>query len=92
MLISDLFEGGNEREMVLRLASLKASGVQVISLLALNDQGAPNYDKQIASHLARLDIPAFACTPDLFPELMASALKKEDLRQWLGRHQVVLKN
>jgi hypothetical protein len=66
--------------------------VQVISLLALNDQGAPNFDKTIAAHLAQLDIPTFACTPDLFPELMASALKKEDLHLWMGRHGVVRKN
>ncbi len=92
VLISDLFEGGNQREMIQRLASFRASGVQVISLLALNDQGAPNFDKAIAAQLAQLDIPTFACTPDLFPELMASALKKEDLHLWLGRHGVVRKN
>ena len=84
--------GGNEKEMLQRMASFRASGVQIISLLALNDQGAPNYDKHIAAQLAQLDIPAFACTPDLFPDLMASALKKEDLRQWMGRNGVVGKN
>lgn len=92
VLISDLFEGGNEKEMLQRMASFRASGVQIISLLALNDQGAPNYDKHIAAQLAQLDIPTFACTPDLFPDLMASALKKEDLRQWMGRNGVVGKN
>lgn len=92
VLISDLFEGGNEKEMLQRMASFRAAGVQIISLLALNDQGAPNYDKHIAAQLAQLDIPTFACTPDLFPDLMASALKKEDLRQWMGRNGVVGKN
>lgn len=92
VLISDLFEGGNEKEMLQRLASFRAAGVQIISLLALNDQGAPNYDKHVAAQLSQLDIPAFACTPDLFPDLMASALKKEDLRQWMGRNGVVGKN
>lgn len=92
VLISDLFEGGNEKEMLQRLASFRAAGVQIISLLALNDQGAPNYDKHVAAQLSQMDIPAFACTPDLFPDLMASALKKEDLRQWMGRNGVVGKN
>lgn len=92
VLISDLFEGGNEKEMLQRLASFRAAGVQIISLLALNDQGAPNYDKHVAAQLSQLDVPAFACTPDLFPDLMASALKKEDLRQWMGRNGVVGKN
>jgi hypothetical protein len=29
--------------------------------------------------LAALGIPAFACTPDRFPELMAAALENRDL-------------
>lgn len=91
VLISDLFEGGNARELLRRCAALKASGVQFIVLLALNDQGAPAYDHRIAAELAALGIPAFACTPDLFPELMAAAIRKEDLRQWAGREGLALK-
>jgi hypothetical protein len=29
-----------------------------------------------------LGVPAFACTPDLFPELMTAASSGRDLRQW----------
>ncbi|MEL6862966.1 MAG: VWA domain-containing protein [Bacteroidota bacterium] len=89
VLISDLFEGGNEREMLKRAAAIKASGAQFIALLALSDQGAPVFDQSMASQLATLDIPAFACTPDQFPDLMATAVKKEDIRQWMGRHQII---
>ncbi|MEM9917910.1 MAG: VWA domain-containing protein [Bacteroidota bacterium] len=84
VLISDLFEGGNEAKMLRRIAGIKASGVQFIALLALNDKGAPSYDHDVASQLAAMDIPSFACTPELFPDLMAAAIKKEDLRQWAG--------
>src|SRR5688572_32983325 len=45
VLISDLFEGGNAQEMLKRVASLVAGGVQVIALLALNDDGAPVFDQ-----------------------------------------------
>ena len=79
VLISDLYEGGNEQEMMKTIASLKAAGVQLISLLALNDKGAPVYDKDNAAKLAAMDIPVFACTPDQFPPLMAAAIKKENL-------------
>ena len=92
VLISDLFEGGNVKEMLRKIAQIKASGAQFIALLALNDEGVPAYDKDIASQLANMDIPAFGCSPDQFPSLMASAIKKEDLRQWMSREGVVAKN
>ncbi len=87
-LISDLFEGGNAQELIKRIASLKAGGTQVISLLALNDEGAPSYDRDVAAALAQLDIPAFACTPEQFPGLMAAVIEKQDIRQWMGRQQI----
>jgi Mg-chelatase subunit ChlD len=89
VLISDLFEGGNREEMLKRSASLVASGVQVIALLALNDEGAPAYDHNVASAFAGLGIPAFACTPDLFPDLMANAIQHMDLNQWAATNGVV---
>lgn len=75
VLISDLFEGGHRTEMLHRAAQLKENGVQVVSLLALDDAGAPAYDHQLAAQLAAMDIPAFACTPDKFPALMEAAIK-----------------
>jgi Mg-chelatase subunit ChlD len=92
VLISDLYEGGNAEELIRQAASVKASGVQFISLLALSDDGAPSYDREIAAEFAALDIPSFACTPDRFPGLMAAAIKKEDMRQWLGREGIVGKS
>ncbi len=89
VLISDLYEGGNRDEMLQRAASLAASGVQVIALLALNDQGTPSYDHNVASAFAGLNIPAFAGTPDLFPDLMATAIQRCDLNQWAAANGVV---
>jgi Mg-chelatase subunit ChlD len=91
VLISDLYEGGNEKEMHRRMQEIAGAGVQVICLLALSDDGCPSYDKRNAQEFAKHDIPVFACTPDLFPELMAAAIKKSDLKQWAGDHDVVLK-
>ncbi|MCX4410725.1 MULTISPECIES: VWA domain-containing protein [unclassified Streptomyces] len=79
VLISDLYEGGIRDEMLKRVATMKASGVQFVTLLALSDEGAPAYDREHAAALAALDAPAFACTPDLFPEVMAAAIEKRPL-------------
>jgi len=83
-LISDLFEGGNERDLVKRATAIRRGGSQFITLLALTDEGQPIFDKELAAKLASVDIPSFACTPDLFPALMAAAIKKEDLGQWVA--------
>jgi Mg-chelatase subunit ChlD len=85
VLISDLFEGGVEEQFMRRAASLVASGVQFVTLLALSDEGAPHYNATLAAQLATLGVPAFACTPDRFPELMAAAIQREDLRDFAAR-------
>lgn len=79
VLVSDLYEGGIREEMLKRVAAMKASGVQFVALLALSDEGAPSYDREHAAALAALGVPAFACTPDLFPEVMAAAIEKRPL-------------
>jgi Mg-chelatase subunit ChlD len=79
VLISDLYEGGIRQEMLGRVAAMKRSGVQFVALLALSDEGAPAYDREHAAALAALGVPAFACTPDLFPEVMAAAVEKRPL-------------
>lgn len=88
VLISDLFEGGSETEMLKKVSSIKSSGVAVVTLLALNDQGAPTYDKSLAQKLSSLDIPSFACSPDQFPDLMAAAIKREDLKTWMSKNGI----
>jgi uncharacterized protein with von Willebrand factor type A (vWA) domain len=85
VLISDLYEGGVREEMLRRISAMTASEAQVIVLLALSDQGAPDYDRDNAAALAALGVPAFACTPDLFPELMAAAIERRDLRTVVER-------
>jgi Mg-chelatase subunit ChlD len=82
VLVSDLCEGGSVAGMMKAAARLKESGVQLISLLALSDEGKPWYDARNATAFAELDIPVFACTPDRFPDLMAAALAKKDLNLW----------
>jgi Mg-chelatase subunit ChlD len=82
VLISDLYEGGVARELQRRVRELVASGVTVVVLLALSDSGTPSYDHELAAKLSDLGAPAFACTPDRFPDLLATALRREDVATW----------
>ena len=89
VLITDLYEGGDREALLGRAADLTASGVTMVCLLALSDDGAPAHDPQLAADLANLGVPAFACTPDLFPDLMAAAIQKQDLDLWAARNDIV---
>jgi Mg-chelatase subunit ChlD len=89
VLITDLYEGGDERSMLRRAADLVQSGVQVICLLALSDEGAPYFDRGNAAALAKMGIPSFACTPDKFPDLMAAAIQHQDLNLWAAKNDIV---
>jgi Mg-chelatase subunit ChlD len=85
VLISDLIEGGVREQMLSRIAALDAAGVRVVVLLALSDDGAPAFDAGNAAALAELGVPAFACTPDAFPDLLAVAIDGGDIAAWAHR-------
>jgi len=89
VLISDLMEGGDAHALRRRAAALVAAGVSVIALLALSDDGAPAYDHENAQAFAALGVPTFACTPDLFPDLMAAAIEKRDVGAWAAQAGIV---
>jgi hypothetical protein len=74
--------------MLTRMAALKAAGVQAVVLLALSDDGAPAFDKDNAAALAELGVPAFACTPDAFPDLLATAIGGGDVAAWAHGHEL----
>lgn len=82
LLISDLFEGGPVHLMYDTVKALIDHQIRLVSLLALDDQGIPAYDKVVAKKLADLGIPSFGCTPELFPELISAALNNENLQRF----------
>jgi Mg-chelatase subunit ChlD len=88
VLVSDLYEGGVQEQMLARIAAMTEAGVQVIVLLALSDEGAPSYDADNAAALAQLGVPAFACTPDAFPDLLAVAIGGGDVAAWAQREDL----
>lgn len=88
LLISDLIEGGARDQMLARIAAMTTAGVQVVALLALSDDGAPAYDKDNAAVLAQLGVPAFACTPDAFPDLLGIVIAGGDVAAWAQRSEL----
>ena len=90
VLITDLFEGGNQEELLKRAATLVSSGIQLITLLALDDKGAPGFNQQLAGKLAAFGVPCFACSPDVFPDLMAAAIERRNIMQWAAERSIVV--
>jgi Mg-chelatase subunit ChlD len=90
VLITDLYEGGDAGALVRRLERMVTEGVNVVVLLALSDQGRPSYDSRMAKKVADLGIPVFACTPDLFPEMMAHALQRQDVAAWAAERGIAV--
>jgi hypothetical protein len=84
-LITDLFEGGNQAQLVRRLKDMVESGVRVICLLALSDSGIPSFDERLARKISELGVPCFGCTPNKLPELIEGVLKKQDLKTLAAR-------
>lgn len=88
VLISDLIEGGVRDNLLKRTQQIIQSGVRLVCLLALSDQGAPSFDHDLAAEITGQGAAAFACTPDLFPDLMAAALNRKDLRLWAAQNDL----
>ena len=84
-LISDLIEGGNQSQLIRRMHEMVASGVRVITLLALSDSGIPTFDDRVARKLSEGGVPCFGCTPNKLPDLIEGVLKKQDLKALAAR-------
>jgi hypothetical protein len=79
ILVSDLFEGGDVDVLRNRVRALVRSGVTVLILLALSDDGAPVANHHEAATLASLGAHVATCTPDRFPDVLAAALEGQPL-------------
>lgn len=85
IIVSDLYENGNQAGLVRRMRELREAGVRTMTLLALSDEGKPSYDERLAAQLTRDGTPCFACTPALLPALVEGALKGQDLAELAKR-------
>lgn len=79
ILLTDLYEGGNQSALVRRLEEMASSGVRALCLLALSDSGVPCYDQSLATKLANVGVPCLACTPKVLPQMLEAVLKGQRL-------------
>ena len=82
MLLSDLFEGGDGDEMLRRAAALARSGVTVIALLALSDEGAPAYDASRRRRSRRARRARLRLHARPLRRSMGAALAGRDIADW----------
>jgi Mg-chelatase subunit ChlD len=85
LLITDLYEGGNEVQLVHRLEAMTQAGVRSLCMLALNDSGVPSYDEKLARRLASVGVPCMGCTPGVLPEVLAGLLKGRNAGEIAGQ-------
>lgn len=48
----------------------------------------PCFNHEVAGTFTSLGVPSFACTPDLFPDLMANAIQRRDIGQWAATQEI----
>lgn len=74
VIISDLYEGDADR-FVRSIARLTDTGVRVLALAALDDEGDPDYDRDIGRRLSRIGVHVGAMTPGGLAEFVAECIK-----------------
>jgi hypothetical protein len=79
ILVSDLYEGGNQAGMLRKIEEMHDAGVKVVCLLALSDSGTPSYDEGCARKISKMGVPCFGCSPDRLAELVERCLKGEEI-------------
>jgi len=75
LLITDLYEGGSQADLLQQLGALKEGRTHVLCVLALNDAGKASFDRDLARKVANLDIPTFAATPNKLVDVVERALR-----------------
>ncbi len=85
ILLADLYDTSpNTKRFVRKMEDLLRSGVKAVGLLAISDHGQPSYNADLAGKLAKLGMPCFGCVPDRLPDLLAAAIKGQDLNQFVS--------
>ena len=90
VLITDLYEGGNARgDAAARGGARRRAACRWSACWRSTTRARPASTSATRRRSPALGIPSFACTPDLFPDLMAAAIQKRDLALWAARNDIV---
>ncbi len=73
-LVSDFYEGGDERRLVRAVRGLAEQGTHVLGLAALDEEANPDYDRELAQRLADAGAHVGAMTPGELAAFVAERL------------------
>lgn len=74
VLVTDLYEGGDEERLVAQVADLLGAGVRVIVAAALDENAAPDYDRALGRRLGALGALVVAANPQELVRCIAEVL------------------
>jgi Mg-chelatase subunit ChlD len=75
VLITDFYEGGDERDLVRQTEDLAQAGVRMIGLGALGYDARPAYNRSTAKKLRKVGMDVLVCTPEKLADCMAQIIK-----------------
>lgn len=75
VLITDFFEGRDEKDLVDQVRVMSDAGVRMIGLGALGYNARPEYNKATANRCRKVGMDILVCTPERLAEAMAEIIR-----------------
>ncbi|MGE0871542.1 MAG: VWA domain-containing protein [Kofleriaceae bacterium] len=75
VLITDFFEGRDERDLVDQVRVMSDAGVRMIGLGALGYDARPEYNRSTAGKCRKVGMDILVCTPERLAEAMAEIIR-----------------
>lgn len=75
VLITDFYEGRDERDLVKQVQEMAQGGVRMIGLGALGYDARPAYNKSTAGKCRKVGMDVLVCTPERLAECMAEIIR-----------------
>jgi Mg-chelatase subunit ChlD len=75
VLITDFYEGRDERDLVRQVRTMDEAGIRMIGLGALGYDARPAYNKTTAQKLRKVGMDVLVCTPEKLAECMAQIIR-----------------
>jgi Mg-chelatase subunit ChlD len=75
VLITDFYEGRDERDLVRQTREMSESGIRLVGLGALGYDARPQYNKTTAGKLRKVGMDILVCTPEKLAECMAQIIR-----------------
>jgi len=75
VLITDFYEGRDDRDLIRQTRAMADSGVRLIGLGALGYDARPQYNKTTAGKLRKAGMDILVCTPEKLAECMAEIIR-----------------